>query len=427
MIDKNLPIYELYLKGDEDGMECISFVDYPAIESKWMLFDEHKPIQLSKDNKKHIVFGPALIPDFLIYRRDTDNTEYYIKFSAETIEAMLERWSKQGLTNEINLMHNHNLVVEDCTIMSMFLKNSEMGINPTGYEDLPDNTLFVSYKITPKLWDMIEKGEVDLNGFSIEAYMSYKRIEMSQEPKDLIDEILNDKDLKKKVKQSKFYTVGEITDMMNAEKVYDIKYDGKTYSAQIYSITDNGAGIEIMTADKKAGENTWHNLRISEIDDIKVTNDPYIPWEVIDNTSFNDYINSEHTVSRSVVAPSDNIDDMIKNRNIVIINYDDKKNNPTPPEGASHTSARQCAIIARGQTHLGNECIRVWQYFGDSRSVAEGYADGLGDYRLLLIKRITQMRVVPFADPWTEDELGIGLNSTGDNGMADVFYHYSYE
>lgn len=419
----DLPIYELTMNSGEDGLTCIGLVDDPAIEQNWIMMANHKPIQFTADKQKQILFGPAMIPDLPVYRRDSGG-EYYIVFSKKTIEEMVEKWSRDGLTNVVNLMHDHDLFTDQCTLVEMFTKNASRGLNPTAYEDLPDGTLFVAYKVQKPLWDMIVSGDVDLKGFSIEAVMSYHR---KTEEEMTADEILNDKDLKKKVKQSKFYTVGEITDMMNAEKVYDIKYDGKTYSAQIYSITDNGAGIEIMTADKKAGENTWHNLRISEIDDIKVTNDPYIPWEVIDNTSFNDYINSEHTVSRSVVAPSDNIDDMIKNRNIVIINYDDKKNNPTPPEGASHTSARQCAIIARGQTHLGNECIRVWQYFGDSRSVAEGYADGLGDYRLLLIKRITQMRVVPFADPWTEDELGIGLNSTGDNGMADVFYHYSYE
>lgn len=419
----DLPIYELTLSDNEDGLTCMGLVDDPAIEQNWIMMENHKPVQFTADKARQILFGPAMIPDQPIYRRDNSG-EYYVVFSKETISEMVERWSKNGLTNEVNLMHDHDMFTDDCTLVEMFQKDASRGLNPTEYEDLPDGTLFVAYKVQKPLWDLIVSGEIDLKGFSIEAVMSYHR---KTEEEMTADEILNDEDLKKKVKQSKFYTVGEITDMMDAEKVYDIKYDGKTYSAQIYSITDNGAGIEIMTTDKAEGKNTWHNLKISEIENIKVTNDPFIPWEVVENKSFNDYINSEHTVSRSVVAPSDNIDDMIRNRNIVIINYDDKKNNPNPPEGASHTSARQCAIIARGQTHLGNECIRVWQYFGDSRSVAEGYADGLGDYRLLLIKRITQMRVVPFADPWTEDELGIGLNSSGDDGMASVFYHYSYE
>ena len=419
----DLPIYELTIEDNEDGLMCMGLVDEPAIEQNWIMMESQKPIKLSADKQKQILFGPAMIPDQPIYRRDASG-EYYVVFSRETISEMVERWSRQGLTNEVNLMHDHDMFTSDCTLIELFQKDASRGLNPEGYEELPDGTLFVAYKVKKPLWDMIVSGEVDLNGFSIEAVMHYTR---KDETEQLIDEIMQDAD-KKKVKASiNYYTAGELTEMMDAEKVYEIKYYDKTYTAQIYAITDGGAGIEIMTADKKAGANTWHNLQIGEIESIKATNDQFIPWET-DTKSFNDYINSNHTVKRSVVAPSDSIDDMIKKRNIVIINYDDKKNNPNPPEGASHTSARQCAIIARGETFRGNECIRVWQYFGDSRSIAEGYAEHeLGDYRLLLVKRITQMRVVPFADPWTEDELGAGLNPVGDDGMASVFYHYSFD
>lgn len=421
----NLPIYEMLCDDTVDGMTCISLVDSPAIERNFVTMSENQPIRLSKDDSKHLVFGPVVIPNQLIYRRDNSG-EYYITFSAETIEKMVEKWSRNGWINQVNLMHNNTLIVEDCVLMSMFLKNSEMGLSPKGYEDLPDNTLFVSYRLNEKLWNLISSGEADLNGFSLEAYLNYERkdndIEMTA------DEILNDEDLKKKsVKQSNivYYTVGELTDMMEANKVYEIKYYDKTYTAQIYAITDNGAGIEIMTADKVEGKNTWHNLQIGEIESIKEINAPYLPWET-ETKSFNQYINSDHTVTRSIVAPPTTIDDYIRTHSIVMINYDDKKSNPNPPEGASHTSTRQCAIIARGLTYKGNSCIRVWQFFGDSRSIAEGYAEQpLGDYRLLLEKRIIQMRPVPFADPWTVDELGIGLNTTGDDGMQTLYTHYS--
>ena len=419
----DLPVYELTMSDTEDGLYCMGLVDDPAIEQNWIMMENQKPMQFTADKQKQILFGPAMIPDQPIYRRDSSG-EYYVVFSKETISEMVERWSKNGLTNEVNLMHDHDLFTDDCTLVEMFQKDASRGLNPTAYEELPDGTLFVAYKVQKGLWDMIVSGEVDLKGFSIEAVMSYHR---KDETEMAADEILNDKDLKKKsVKQSNivYYTTGELTDMMEANKVYEIKYYDKTYTAQIYAITDNGAGIEIMTADKAEGKNTWHNLQIGEIESIKVTNDPYIPWET-ETKSFNQYINSDHTVTRSIVAPPTTIDDYIRTHSIVMINYDDKRNNPTPPEGASHTSTRQCAIIARGQTHAGNSCIRVWQFFGDSRSIAEGYADGLGDYRLLLEKRIIQMRPVPFADPWTVDELGIGLNTTGDDGMRTLDTHYS--
>ena len=413
----DLPIYELTMSDTEDGLTCMGLVDDPAIEQNWIMMANHKPIQFTADKAKQVLFGPAMIPDLPIYRRDNSG-EYYVVFSKETITEMVERWSKNGLTNEVNLMHDHDMFTDDCTLVEMFQKDASRGLNPTEYEDLPDGTLFVAYKVQKPLWDLIVSGEIDLKGFSIEAVMSYHR---KDETEMAADEILNDKDLKKKVAHSNivYYTVGEITDMMNANKVYEIKVDGKSITAQIYAITDGGESIEVMTADKADGKNTWKNIKIAEIDSIKATNAPYLPWET-DTKSFNDYINSNHTVSRSIVAPPTTIDEMIKQHSIVMINYNDSQPNP-------HTSTRQCAIIARGLTYKGNSCIRVFQFFGDSRSIAEGYAERpLGDYRLLLEKRITQMRVVPFADPWTEDELDISLlNTTGDDGMEVLYTHYS--
>lgn len=422
----DLPIYEMYIDDENDGLYTMGLVDEPAIERNWIMMDQQKPITLSADDMKRIIFGPALIPEQPIYRRDASG-EYYIVFSRETIDEMVEKWSKSGLMNEVDIMHDHDLYTDQCTLVELFQKDSARGINPTPYSDLPDGTLFLSYKVQEPLWGMIKSGELNLNGFSIEAFMSFKR---KDDTDQLIDEILSEAEKsKKKVEQSSnivFYTGGELQELMDANKVYEIKYDGKTITAQIYALTDGGDGIEVMTADKAAGKNTWKNIKIADIDSITATNDPYLPWET-DTKSFNDFINSNNTVTRTVIAPPATIDEMIKQRTLVMINYDDKKDNDNPPEGSSHTSARQCAIIARGLTHKGNSCIRVFQFFGDSRSIAEGYAEGpLGDYRLMLEKRITQLRPMTFAEPWQESDLDLSkLNMTGDDGMAVLYTHYS--
>lgn len=422
----DIPVYEMILTDEADGLYCMGLVDEPAIEQNWVLMEKKEPVKLSADNTKHIIFGPALIPDQPIYRRDTGG-EYYIVFSKETIAQMVENWSKKGLMNEVNLMHDHDLYTDQCTLVELFLKDTERGLNPANYDDLPDGTLFIAYKVQNPLWGMIESGDLNLNGFSIEAFMEPRRLD---ETELLADEILNDTELKKKSKlaSNNYYTAGQLEDYMDAKKVYDITTkSGKTYNAQIYSITDGGDGIEVMTADKAEGKNTWHNIKISDIAEVKV--DPkgiYLPWET-DTESYKDYINSPTTVEKTITAPPATIDAMIQQRTVVMINYDDRTNNPNPPEGASHTSARQCAIIARGLTRRGNACIRVYQFFGDSRSIAEGYAERpLGDYRLLLEKRITQLRPLTFAEPWEPDELDTSiLNPTGDDGMEIVYTHYS--
>lgn len=425
----DIPIYEMYLGDEGDGLYCMGLVDEPAIMQNWIMMDEHKPVALTADKKKQIIFGPAIVPEMPIYRRD-ESGEYYIVFTREVIDQMVEKWSKNGLTNEVDLMHDHDLYTDQCTLMELFQKDTARGIAPKDYEDLPDGTLFLAYKVQEPLWGMIESGELNLNGFSIEAFMSFRRREEGDDIDLMADEILNEvEQSKKKVEQSAnivFYTGGELQEMMEANKVYQIEYDGKTITAQIYALTDGGDGIEVMTADKAAGKNTWHNIKIAEIDSIKATGDPFLPWET-DTKSFKDFINSPTTVTRTVIAPPATIDEMIKQRTMVMINYDDKLNNNNPPEGASHTSARQCAIIARGLTYRGNSCIRVYQFFGDSRSIAEGYADGgLGDFRLMLEKRITQLRPMNFAQPWQESDLDLSkLNRTGDDGMAVLYTHYS--
>ena len=195
----DLPIYELTMNSGEDGLTCIGLVDDPAIEQNWIMMANHKPIQFTADKQKQILFGPAMIPDLPVYRRDSGG-EYYIVFSKKTIEEMVEKWSRDGLTNVVNLMHDHDLFTDQCTLVEMFTKNASRGLNPTAYEDLPDGTLFVAYKVQKPLWDMIVSGDVDLKGFSIEAVMSYHR---KTEEEMTADEILNDEDLKKKISKAK--------------------------------------------------------------------------------------------------------------------------------------------------------------------------------------------------------------------------------
>lgn len=410
----DIPTYEMKLTDDADGLLCMGLVDDPAIMRNFLLLTENHPIELKKDSARQVIFGPAIIPSQPIYRRD-ESGEYYIVFSREVIEQMVEKWSRNKLTNQVNIMHDHDRFVDQCTLVELFVKDAARGLNPTGYEDLPDGTLFVAYKVEKSLWEAIESGEVDLKGFSIEAVMGFER-KKENEIDLMVDEVLNDVEM---ASNFDYYTAGEIEDMMKANKVYDIKVDGKIVNCQIYAITDDGSGIEVMTADKPDGKNQWINIKIGDIESIKVTNDPYLPWET-DTQSFKDYLNDSHTVTRSIVAPPVTIDDYIKQRTMVMINYNDDKENP-------HTSARQCAIIARGLTSRGNSCVRVYQFFGDSRSIAEGYAERpLGDYRLMLEKRITQIRPMPFAEPWEPDDLDLGLlNQSGDNGMKVLYTHYS--
>ena len=189
-----------YIDINEDenlGLKAISLVDFPAIERNFMLFKDEQ-ICFKKDDEKQIISGPALIAEMPIYRRNAKGEEYYVIFNKETISKLVERYSKQGLFNSVNLQHDHKMWTDNAIMIESYFIDKERGINPKEYGDLSDGSWVVSFKIEDKqLWDEIKNGN-DLNGFSVEvAGNLIEKFESEQhesEEKDeltkLIEEIL---------------------------------------------------------------------------------------------------------------------------------------------------------------------------------------------------------------------------------------------
>lgn len=170
MIFKNLPVYRIAIDlADPDlHMTCISIVDDPAIEEDFLCFSSEKELAFAvQDTEQHIVAGPAIVKDKLIYRYSPQMGEYYCMFDAEAIDKIIFKYSKENLWNTVSLNHDGK-PIDSAVMVSFFKKDSEKGISPVGYDHVPDGSLFVSYKITDEeLWNQIKNGN-DLNGFSIE-------------------------------------------------------------------------------------------------------------------------------------------------------------------------------------------------------------------------------------------------------------------
>ena len=111
--------------------------------------------------------------------------------------------------------------------------------------------------------------------------------------------------------------------------------------------------------------------------------------------------------------------DLIHNRVMTMISYNDEKDKPA-------LGFRQCAIIAHGYTKVGNECLRIMEVFGDSRSAREG--DGvIPDYRLLLTKRIKSLKPMIGTKPWGWDIIDDRINLHGDKSMSPCIDHITKE
>lgn len=182
-----LPLFILGLGDDTTGVEIISLVDRPAVERNFIKFSNQVEVKFKVDEDKHIVTGPALIPGKKIYRRDDETGyEYYVEFTKEGIQQIAEKFFADHNSTNVNLQHE--LDVNGCVYFESYFINSERGILPAEFADLPEGTWIVSCKINNEgVWDMVKKGE--LRGFSIEGYLDVQKQE--EKPLDTIQDLLD--------------------------------------------------------------------------------------------------------------------------------------------------------------------------------------------------------------------------------------------
>lgn len=194
---KKLPIHELLI-DDETGVECISLVEFPAIEIDYMKFSEQTPIKFSiTDEDEQIFCGPALVPNKYIYRIDPKTQEeFYVFFSEKTVKQISEKYLIEHKQSNVNL--EHSLPVNNVYLIESWIvkdpKNDKS--NVLGYKDLPVGTWMVSLKCTDKeLWNTLK--DSDFNGFSIEGnfIQASKQEELSEDSINYDEILLKIKDI----------------------------------------------------------------------------------------------------------------------------------------------------------------------------------------------------------------------------------------
>lgn len=195
-----LPLYEakIDINDNETGMYCISLVDLPATESDFLAFDKTKELlKYSIENEEqHKVFGLVMAADMPIYRIGNSGYEYYITYSRKTIELMAEKYFKNGLQNNVDTMHNFQME-DGVTLCEMYIKDSEKGITPKGYEEYADGSLFATFHIeNEEVWAAVKSGEY--KGFSLAGTFTVEPI------KDNKEEVKHNKIMSKMAKVKEF-------------------------------------------------------------------------------------------------------------------------------------------------------------------------------------------------------------------------------
>lgn len=170
---------------DNFGVEAVSLVRYPAIESNFIFFNRQgkgpdRAVSLAQiDEEQQTLIGPALIPDKMIPRLDEpDGEEYDVFFTKDTVKRASELFLQQNRTNQHTFEHQTDIdgvsVVESWLVQDPNMdKSKAYGLS------VPEGTWMVRVKVgNEDVWNSVKSGEV--RGFSIEGYFVDQIVEMAE-------------------------------------------------------------------------------------------------------------------------------------------------------------------------------------------------------------------------------------------------------
>ena len=177
-------IIELILDEEQDdvGVDAISIVESPAIESDFVALKNQKIKLAEVDKEKKILMGALLIPNKPIYRNGSEG-EYYIYFSKDTIVKASQMFLQNGKQSNSTLEHAQAL--NGLTLVESWIVEDKTKDKTALYGlDVPIGTWMGSVKVNnDDVWNEYVKTN-KVKGFSIEGYFADKM----EAPKENIEE-----------------------------------------------------------------------------------------------------------------------------------------------------------------------------------------------------------------------------------------------
>lgn len=176
-MEKKMPTYRIVVNGeDETGVFAVSLVDEPAIEVDWIKLKKEIEFEFSANKDKQMLFGPLLIPNKMIYRKDAKGNEYNIYFDEETIQTIADKYNENKINDVFNFQHSDQKV--EAVLLQNWItgeldKSQEFGFN------LPKGSWFGGIKVKDeKFWNEFVKTE-KVKGFSVEIMAGTELVEMT--------------------------------------------------------------------------------------------------------------------------------------------------------------------------------------------------------------------------------------------------------
>ena len=177
-------IVELILDDQQmaSGIDAISIVEAPAIESNFIALKSHEIKFAQVDAEKRILMGPVLIPDKPIFRKQVMNgemQEFYVYVSKNTVSRASQMFLMKGNQGKATL--EHDMALQGiCMVESWIKEDMEKDKSAIYGMNDPIGTWMGCLKVTnDEIWnDYVKTGRV--KGFSIEGYFADKSMPLSK-------------------------------------------------------------------------------------------------------------------------------------------------------------------------------------------------------------------------------------------------------
>lgn len=189
-MDKKIKIYNATLPEDAIGLYTVSLVENPAFETEWLAFSKDKEeidfqrlmFSVMGDEMQRKVMVVICRADYPILRKK-GNELIYVVFSKDVIKEMSQRFLANGFQNSVNIEHRENSFVEGVEMEQLFIKDIEKGVDPQGFENIEDGSLFAVYKVNnDEVWEGIKSGV--WKSVSLEGLFKMVEAQEEMEPKE---------------------------------------------------------------------------------------------------------------------------------------------------------------------------------------------------------------------------------------------------
>ena len=246
---KGRPVFVAGMETDACGMLKVSLVDYPAVEKNFLAFDKQEKVELYavQDEDKQIVRGVLMRANYPIFRKDKELGEYFIIYKPETIREMAEQYLKDGRSSNVNLMHEDGSDVEGVDMVQMFIKDSAAGVNPSGFEEIEDGSLFAEFHVNnPDVWADIKAGTY--KGFSIETLNTIEEenaVISTEKIQDVLDWLnsfsSNNMNVKNQIKAKLAAMLGKFGNVVTDKATLSWDGDGELEAGmEVYILDEDG-------------------------------------------------------------------------------------------------------------------------------------------------------------------------------------------